>query len=77
VNLQNIDVSGGAKLCNETFALALELSISVNSTGMSRKRVCLPLKSSVVDVDNQAIASCPSQIMLATVLPGRLGRGVM
>jgi hypothetical protein len=72
VNLQNIDVSRGAKLDNETFALALELSISVNSTGMSWQHVCLSLKSYVVDVDNQAITSCPCQVMLVMALPSQL-----
>jgi hypothetical protein len=72
VNLQNIDVSRGAKLRNETFALALELSISVNNTGMSWQRVYMPLKSYVVDVGNQAIASCPYQVMLLMVLSSQL-----
>jgi hypothetical protein len=44
---------GGAKQCNETLAFALEPSISMNSTGMSWQHVCLPLKSYVVDVDDQ------------------------
>jgi hypothetical protein len=43
-------------LRNETFALALEASISVNSIDMSWQRVCLPLKSYVIDVADQAIA---------------------
>jgi hypothetical protein len=37
-------------------ALALEPNIMVNSTGMSWQRVCLPLKSYIVDVDDQAVA---------------------
>jgi hypothetical protein len=37
-------------------ALALESNILVNSTDMSWKRVCLPLKSYDVDVDDQAVA---------------------
>jgi hypothetical protein len=45
----------GAKLCNRTLALALEPNIMVNSTGMSRQHVCLPLKLYIVDVDEQAI----------------------
>jgi hypothetical protein len=47
---------GGAKQRNEMLALALELSTLVNSTGMSWQRYCLPLKSHVVDVDDQAVA---------------------
>jgi hypothetical protein len=46
---------GGAKQHNRTLALALEPNIIVNSTGMSWQRVCLPLKSDIVDVDDQAI----------------------
>jgi hypothetical protein len=65
----------------------------MNSIGMSWQHVCLPLKSYVVDVDNQAIVSCHCQVMLvmalpihlvtalpsqlATVLSVRLGRGMM
>jgi hypothetical protein len=45
----------GAKQSNKTLALALKPSILVNSTGMSWQRVCLPLKSYVVDVDDQAV----------------------
>jgi hypothetical protein len=47
---------GGAKQLNETLALALELSILVKSISMSWQRVCLPLKSYIVDIDDQAIA---------------------
>jgi hypothetical protein len=57
-----------AKLHNETIPLALELSISVNSTAMSWQRVYLLLKSYIIDVDNQAIASCPCQVMLVMKL---------
>jgi hypothetical protein len=46
---------GGAKQHNETFALALEPNILVNSTYMSWQRVYLMMKSYAVDVDNQAI----------------------
>jgi hypothetical protein len=40
-------------------ALALELSILVNSTSMTWQHVCLPLKSHavIVDVDDQVVAS--------------------
>jgi hypothetical protein len=48
---------GGAKQHNGMLALALEPSISVNSTDMSWQCVYLPLKSYVVvDIDDQAIA---------------------
>jgi hypothetical protein len=47
---------GDAKQCNGMLALALEPSISVNSTSMSWQRVCLPPKSYViVDVDDQVV----------------------
>jgi hypothetical protein len=46
---------GGAKQRNETLALALEPSILVNSISMSWEHVCLPLKSYVVDVDDQTV----------------------
>jgi hypothetical protein len=36
--------------------LALEEKIMANSTGMSWQRVCLPLKSYVVDVDDESVA---------------------
>jgi hypothetical protein len=45
-----------AKQCIRTLALALKPNIMVNTTGMSRQRVCLPLKSYIVDVDDQAVA---------------------
>jgi hypothetical protein len=45
----------GAKQRNRTLALALEPNIMVNNTGMSWQRVCLPLKSYIVDVDDQAV----------------------
>jgi hypothetical protein len=45
----------GAKQHNKMLALALEPNIMVNSTYMSWQRVCLLLKSYIVDVDNQAI----------------------
>jgi hypothetical protein len=47
---------GGAKQRNETLVLAFEPSILVNSIGISWQCVCLPLKSYVVDVDDQAVA---------------------
>jgi hypothetical protein len=40
-----------AKHCISMLALALEPNIMVNSIGMSWPRVCLPLKSYIVDVD--------------------------
>jgi hypothetical protein len=40
----------------ELLTLALEPNIMVNSTGMSWQRVCLPLKSYIVDVDDQDVA---------------------
>jgi hypothetical protein len=43
---------GGAKQRNEMLALALEPNIMVNSTSMSFQRVCLPLKSYIVNVDD-------------------------
>jgi hypothetical protein len=46
----------GAKQHNRMLALALEPNIMVNSTGMSWQRVCLLLKSYIVNVDDQAIA---------------------
>jgi hypothetical protein len=41
---------GGAKQRIEMLALALKPNIMVNSTGMSWERVCLPLKSYIVNV---------------------------
>jgi hypothetical protein len=46
----------GAKQRNKMFTLALEPSISVNSTGMSSQYVYLPLKSYVVYVYDQVVA---------------------
>jgi hypothetical protein len=46
---------GGAKQRIGTFALALEPNIMVNSTSMSWQRVCLLLKSFLVDVDDQTV----------------------
>jgi hypothetical protein len=43
---------GGAKQRIGMLALALEPNIRVNSTIMSWQRVCLPLKSYLVDVDD-------------------------
>jgi hypothetical protein len=45
----------GAKQCIGMVALALEPNIMVNSTGMSWQRVCLPLKSYIIDVDDQVV----------------------
>jgi hypothetical protein len=47
---------GGAKQHNEMPVLALEPSILVNSTIMSWQRICMPLKSYVVDVDDKVVA---------------------
>jgi hypothetical protein len=46
---------GGAKQRNKTLALAQEPNIMVNSTSMSWQRVCLLLKSYLVDVDDQVV----------------------
>jgi hypothetical protein len=46
---------GGAKKCIGTLALALESNIMMKSTGMSWQRSYLPLKSYIVDVDNQTV----------------------
>jgi hypothetical protein len=46
---------GGAKQRIRTLALALEPNIIVNSTSMSWQRVYLPLKSYIIDVDDQAV----------------------
>jgi hypothetical protein len=40
---------GGAKKRIRMLTLALEPNIMMNSTNMSRQRVCLPLKSYIVD----------------------------
>jgi hypothetical protein len=47
---------GGDKQRIRTPSLALEPNIMVNSTGMSWQCVCLPLKSYIIDIDNQAVA---------------------
>jgi hypothetical protein len=47
---------GGAKQRIGMLALALEPNIIVNSISMSLQRVCLPLKSYIVDIDDQAVA---------------------
>jgi hypothetical protein len=47
---------GGAKQCIGMLALTLEPNIMVNSTSMSWQRVCLPLESYIVDVDDQIVA---------------------
>jgi hypothetical protein len=46
---------GGARQRIVTLALALEPNIRVNRSRMSWQHVCLPLKSYLVDVDDQAI----------------------
>jgi hypothetical protein len=46
---------GGVRQRIGTLALALEQNIMVNSTSMSWQRVCLPLKSYSVDVDDQVV----------------------
>jgi hypothetical protein len=46
----------GVKQRIETLSLALEPNIMVNSSGMNWQRVCLPLKSYVVDIGNQVAA---------------------
>jgi hypothetical protein len=47
---------GDAKQLIGMLALALEPNIVVNSTDMSWQRVCLSLKSYVIDVNDQAVA---------------------
>jgi hypothetical protein len=59
---------GGAKQHIRTLALALQPNIMMNSISMSWQRICLPLMSYVVDVDDQAIVWRRYQVMLATVL---------
>jgi hypothetical protein len=46
---------GGAKKHIGMLALALEPNIMANNTRMSWQRVCLLLKSFLVDVDDQAV----------------------
>jgi hypothetical protein len=56
MSLQNVDASRRCQaIGDDELALALESNIMVNSTGMSWQRVCLPLKSYIVNVDNQVI----------------------
>jgi hypothetical protein len=45
----------GAKQCIRTLVLALEPNIMVNSTSIRWQRVCLLLKSYIVDVDDQVV----------------------
>jgi hypothetical protein len=68
---------GGTKQHIGTLALALEPNIMVNSIGMSWQRICLSLKSYIVDVDDQVTAGCHCQVVLVTVLSRRLGHGPM
>jgi hypothetical protein len=46
----------GARQRIGTLALALELNIMVNSTGISWQHVCLPLKLYIVDLDDKVAA---------------------
>jgi hypothetical protein len=46
---------GGIRQRIGTFALALEPNIRVHSTSMSWQHVYLPLKSYLVDVDDQVV----------------------
>jgi hypothetical protein len=46
---------GGAKQCIGMLALAPGPNIKVNSIGMSWQHVCLPLKSYIIDVDDQVV----------------------
>jgi hypothetical protein len=46
---------GGDRQCIGTLTLALKPNIMENSTDMSWQHVCLPLKSYLVDVDDQVI----------------------
>jgi hypothetical protein len=45
----------GAKQCIWTLALVLQPNIMVNTNGMSWQHVCLPLKSYLVDIDDQVV----------------------
>jgi hypothetical protein len=58
---------------NRKLALALEPNIMVNSTSMSWQHVCLPLKTYIVDFDDQAAARCPYRVMLSTELSSHAG----
>jgi hypothetical protein len=53
---------GGAKQRIRMLALALEPNIMVNSTGLSWQHIFLPLKSYLIDVDDQA---CLMMLMLS------------
>jgi hypothetical protein len=46
---------GGAKQGIKTLVLAIEPNIMMNSIGMSWQRVCLSLKSYIIDIDDQTI----------------------
>jgi hypothetical protein len=56
VSLRNVNASRRCKQCNRMLALALEPNVMVNSTSMSWQHICLPLKSYIIDVDDQAVA---------------------
>jgi ABC-type dipeptide/oligopeptide/nickel transport system ATPase subunit len=58
---------GGAKQRIGMLALALEPNIMVNSTGLSWQRIFLPLKSYLIDVDDQA---CLMMLMLSHTSDG-------
>jgi hypothetical protein len=47
---------GGAKQRYMTLTLALKPNIMVNSIGMSWQHACLPLKSYIIDIDDQVVA---------------------
>jgi hypothetical protein len=58
----------GAKQRIGMLALALVPNIMVSSTVMSRQHVRLPLKSYIVDVDDQVVVRCRCRVMLVIVL---------
>jgi hypothetical protein len=55
MSLQNVDASRRCQAAHQDACIGLELNIMVNSTSISWQRVCLPLKSYIVDVDDQAV----------------------
>jgi hypothetical protein len=66
---------GGAKQRIGMLALALKPNIMVNSIDMSWQRVCLPQKSYIIDVDDQAVAWRRCRVILETVLPSHADDG--
>jgi hypothetical protein len=56
VCLRNVDASWKSQAMHWDLALALEPNIMVHSIAMSWQRVCLPLKSYIVDFDDQVAA---------------------